>query len=187
MCKKRKTIKNKNNDMNQLGCILIASVLIMSCGGEKKNLAFNDSVEETSSDPDVISVPFEERGGVKYVDVTVNGLEFKMGFDSGSTDSQISIAEANYLYQKGRLEIGDTISTLSEYIVADGRIVENMVVNLNEVIIKGKNGRIVRCNNVRACVSANSNAPLILGNSVLDRVATYSVDNENKTINFKLK
>ena len=41
--------------------------------------------------------------------------------------------------------------------------------------------------NVQATVSANTKAPLLLGNEVLNRTASYSVDNVNKVINFTLK
>ena len=41
--------------------------------------------------------------------------------------------------------------------------------------------------NVQAVVSANINAPLLLGNEVLNRLATITIDNDNQTLNFKLK
>ncbi len=182
--------KNKHMEAGHR-IIIMASVLLMSCGGkggEEKSLAFYDSEDEVSSDSEdisdasAVSVPFEEKGGVKYVDVTVNGLEFKMIFDTGCSGTLISVAEANYLYQKGRLNAEDIIGT-SKSQIADGRIVENMVVNLKEVVIGGQ----IECHDVEASVSESVSAPLLLGNEVLDRAASYSIDNKNKTINFKLK
>jgi hypothetical protein len=58
-----------------------------------------------------------------------------------------------------------------------------MEFNLKEVIIDNK----ISCPNVTATVSANINAPLLLGNEVLNRVASYTIDNKEQTINFKLK
>lgn len=133
-------------------------------------------------DADIISVPFKERGGVKYVKVSVNGLEIEMIFDTGCSGTLISVAEANYLYQKGYLTTNDIIG-MTQSQIADGSIVENMLVNLKEVIIDGK----IQCMNVIATVSSNNNAPLLLGNEVLNRVASYVVDNKNKTIDFKLR
>ena len=124
----------------------------------------------------------EAEGGVKFVDVSVNGFGFKMIFDTGCSSTLISVAEANYLYQRGYLTNEDILG-VSQSQIADGSIVENMVVNLKEVIIDDQ----IKCTDVQATVSANNNAPLLLGNEVLDRVAAYAVDNENKTINFKLR
>lgn len=179
--------------------LILSFLLFVSCGEEKKKAVFYDSMSdeysdsleysyESSSDDErmmdasVISVPFTEKNGVKYVKVSVNGFGFEMIFDTGCSSTLISVAEANYLYKKGYLAKDDILG-VSQSQIADGSIVENMVINLKEVIIDGK----IRCPEVTAVVSANDNAPLLLGNEVLDRVAAYSVDNENKTINFKLK
>lgn len=180
--------------------VIALALLIVSCGGSKKKPVFygyddlenNDTTLENSlSDTDVqfghnyddiVSVSFKEKAGVKYVPVTVNGFGFEMIFDTGCSGTLISIAEAQYLYSKGLLDETDFLGTTPSQI-ADGSIVENMVINLREVIIDGK----IRCQNVRASVSNNNNAPLLLGNEILDRAASYSVDNDNGLIHFKLK
>ena len=105
-----------------------------------------------------------------------------MIFDTGCSGALISVAEANYLYQKGKLTQDDILGTAQSQI-ADGSVVENMVVNLKEVVINDQ----ILCPNVKATVSSNINAPLLLGNEILDRLATIKIDNENETLNFKLK
>lgn len=178
---------------------MVVAAFLASCGGEKKKPAFYDSGIDTFADSlgygdemsldyerlvdeNIISVPFVDKNGVKYVAVSVNGFGFEMIFDTGCSGTLISVAEANYLYQKGYLTKDDILG-VSQAQIADGSIVENMVVNLKEVVIDGK----IRCPDVTATVSGNNNAPLLLGNEVLDRVAAYAVDNKNGTINFKLK
>lgn len=182
--------------------ILIVCFIFSSCGGEKKKqLAFYDTEEESvdsatfdnaglSSDTEVsyepledVEVPFEERNGVKLINVTVNGqFTVKMILDSGCSGTLISIAEAKYLYEKGCFTKDDIIGVTQSQI-ADGSIVENMVINLKELVIGGQ----IACTNVIATVSGNTLAPLLLGNEVLNRVPSYSVDNENKVIKFRLK
>lgn len=175
--------------------LLLALVMFVSCDGKKKRPAFYDNGADTvaydneassdyeqMTDTEIVSIPFTEKDGVKYVKVSVNGFGFEMIFDTGCSGTLISVAEANYLYQKGYLTEDDIIGVTQSQI-ADGSIMENMVINLKEVILDGK----IRCTNVSATVSANNNAPLLLGNEVLNRVAAYAVDNENQTINFKLK
>lgn len=141
----------------------------------------NDEYEIMGGESE-ISVPFIEKGSIKYVKVSINGHPFDMIIDTGCSGTLISVAEANYLYQKGCLTDEDILGTaLSK--IADGSIVENMVVNLKEVIIDDK----IVFRNVNATVSANTGAPLLLGNEILNRVPTYKIDNENKVIIFQIR
>lgn len=162
-------------------------MVLLSCGGEKKKPIYVD-LEEAAEDShyaqsgEEIVVPFRNENGVKYVSVKVNGVGFEMIFDTGCSGALISVAEANYLYQKGKLTQDDILGTAQSQI-ADGSVVENMVVNLKEVVINDQ----ILCPNVKATVSSNINAPLLLGNEILDRLATIKIDNENETLNFKLK
>ena len=176
---------------------LFAMCCLLSCSQEKKQLSFydNSDIETDSvdyqddqttitynSDEEVV-IPFEEQGGIKLIDVTVNRqFTVKMILDSGCSGTLISIAEAKYLYEKGCFTQDDILGTTKSQI-ADGSIVENMVINLRELVI----GNQISCSNVTATVSANAQAPLLLGNEVLNRAPSYSVDNKNKVIKFKLR
>lgn len=131
---------------------------------------------------DVITVHFEERGGVKYVPVKVNGMGIDMIFDTGCSGTLISIAEARYLYEKGCLGDDDFLG-MTQSQIADGSIVEDMVIRLRELVIDDA----IVCTDVIATVSENSRAPLLLGNEVLNRAASYSINNENQTIQFTIE
>lgn len=173
--------------MKKIVLTLSFVLVLLSCGSEKKKPIYvdiEDVAEESvyAQSGDEIVVPFRNENGVKYVAVKVNGVGFEMIFDTGCSGALISVAEANYLYQKGKLTQDDIIGTAQSQI-ADGSMVEDMVVNLREVIINDQ----ILCPNVKATVSANINAPLLLGNEILDRLATIKIDNQNKTLNFKLK
>lgn len=164
-------------------------VLITSCDSEKKTKpSFYDNDTTSSEDFDniysgeTVSVPYREEGGVKIVAVKINGLGVDMIFDTGCSDATISLAEANYLYQKGKLTKEDIIDT-SRAQYADGSISENIVVNLREVIIDNK----LICHNVRATVMNNVGAPLLLGNEILDRAESFTIDQSSHSIQFKLK
>lgn len=177
--------------------IALAVLVLASCK-EKKQIVF-DSVSDdieledddagalasddyTQSNGDIVSVPFAEQGGVKFLDVTINGMGVQMIFDTGCSGALISIDEAEYLYKKGRIT-ADDFKGVTQSQIADGSIVENMVINLKEVVVGGK----VLCPDVEATVSPNTNAPLLLGGEIINRFAAYSVDNENKVINFKMR
>lgn len=183
-------------------CCLCAA-LVVSCGKSKpkKNIVFydteqSDTTEQTSaaladystdveytSDDNTVAVPFTEKGGVKFIDVSVNGeFTVPMILDSGCSTTLISIAEARYLYEKGCFNENDILGVAQSQI-ADGSIVEDMVINLRQIVIGGK----IACTNVQATVSSNAQAPLLLGNEVLNRAPAYSVDNVNQQIIFHLK
>ena len=128
------------NAMKFILGILITTTLF-SCGGDKKtpiyveteNVSEEKETEDTSyaQSGEEIVVPFRNENGVKYVQVKVNGVGFEMIFDTGCSGALISVAEANYLYQKGKLTQEDILGTAQSQI-ADGSVVENMVVNLKQ-------------------------------------------------------
>lgn len=180
--------------MRTLGFCFCLALLLIGCKNKEKYAPpyfemSNASVEQDGNLPeselssgDIVAVPFIESGGVKYIEVELNRtFTVRMILDSGCSGALISVAEAQHLYSKGVLTDEDFVGK-SKSMIADGSVVENMVVNLREVIIGGK----IICPNVQATVSSNAQAPLLLGNEVLNRTASYTVDNQNKTINFKL-
>ena len=176
--------------MNKRLWIILIFPFLIGCAKERKRPVYvatsdieeeqidssSTSEESTMTGGNEIVVPFRESNGVKY------GVGLDMIFDTGCSSTLISIAEAKYLYEKGKLTDEDILGTANAQ-VADGTIVENMVVNLKEVVIDEQ----ISCPNVQAVVSANINAPLLLGNEVLNRLATITIDNDNQTLNFKLK
>lgn len=166
-------------------CPLCTTIMLVGCGKKNdKPLVFYDNTEYTAeaTNDNIIEVPFVEDGGVKYLDVEIDGVGLKMIIDSGCSSTMISLAEANYLYEKGRLTIDDILGTANSAI-ADGSIVENVVVRLHNVVIAGQ----ISCGDIEAVVATNTQAPLLLGNGILNRAASYSIDNVNKTIRFHLK
>lgn len=180
-------ILSKNKRINNI-LLLIMGMFIISCSTEKKKRpVYVDLNEESTALTSAVEVPFNEYAGVKIVHVKVNGIGWNMIFDTGCSGTLLSLSEARYLAEKGLL-VQEDILGLSQSQIADGSIVENMMVNLREVQIPTKDGSYIKCYNVHATVSNNINAPLLLGNEVLDEVATdYTVDNINKMILFNLK
>lgn len=168
-------------------CLTIV-IIFTSCSGKEKRkpIYYSDfSPQEESNlftNSDEVIIPFRKEGGVKYVPVKINGLSCEMIFDTGCSSALISLAEAATLYQNGELLEEDFIGT-SRSQIADGSVVENMVVRLRKVVLDDK----IVCQDVIATVSNNIHAPLLLGNEILNRLATITIDNENNYLIFKLK
>ena len=160
---------------------VLAIPLYTSCEGNKKpNIPY---VENYGGDyNESIVVPYTDHGRVHTIQVRINDCaEFPMIFDTGCSGMLISIAEAYVLAKQGCISAND-IEGYTYSAIADGSIVKNMVINLKEIRI----GDMV-FRNVKASVSDNEEAPLLLGNGVLNEVQSYTTDNINKTITFHLK
>lgn len=107
--------------INRYFVLLVTCLLLFSCAkSDKKVPVYSDvtseQIEETDTEiadeyasGEVVTVPFTERGGVKYIPVRINGMKVDMIFDTGCSDALISIAEARYLAEKGYLTQEDFI------------------------------------------------------------------------------
>lgn len=164
------------------------ALLLLSCGGKKKKTSqYISDVNMDISNSELVEVPYKEDCGVKFIHVKVNGIGWDMILDTGCSGTLLSLSEARYMAEKGLLVQQDVLGT-SQSQIADGSIVENTVVRLKHVSIIASDDRTIDCYNVIATVSNNINAPLLLGNEVLDEVAyDYTIDNSRKVISFNVK
>ncbi len=171
--------------MKKIFIIIVLSLLAFFNACENKNKKYHIPYIENTDEivsSDVISVPFKDDGDVKTVQVKINDCaEFPMILDTGCSGLLISILEVYVLAKQGCLT-ADDIEGYAYSQIADGSIVENMVINLKEIKI----GDLV-CHNVKAFVSDNGDVPLLLGNGVLNEVETMSINNFDCTVDFKLK
>lgn len=176
---------------NILALTLMLAISLSCSTGKKKNIVQYYTAEDLAlldeptsslsySDGDEVDIPFRYEGGVKYVQVKINGFGFEMIFDTGCSAATISSAEAGYLYEKGWLTDEDILGQVQSRI-ADGSITNDTVVNLREVVINDQ----LRFTDVKATVSSSSSAPLLLGNEVLDRVKSVEIDNANCVLKFR--
>jgi aspartyl protease family protein len=111
--------------------------------------------------------------------IEINGIRLRFIFDTGASSISISPAEANVLYRQGTLRKEDILD--KEYFQdATGRISEGTKINLRTVKIGNK---ILK--NIEATVVNNINAPLLLGQTVLENFGNIEIDNKNGQIIFK--
>lgn len=147
---------------------------------EKPNInAVETSVTDNSSIKTRNVLQMEREGGVRFIWIEINGIKLRFIFDTGASSICISPAEATVLYRQGTLTKEDILDV--EYFQdATGKISEGTSINLREVKI----GNMV-LDNVKATVVDNVNAPLLLGQTVLERFGRIEIDNENNEIIFK--
>jgi clan AA aspartic protease (TIGR02281 family) len=118
----------------------------------------------------------KQYGGTYEVPCMVNGLPLMMIFDTGAADVTISTVEASFMFKNGYLKESD-IKGSRNYVTADGGVHAGTVITLKEV----KLGDAV-LKNVQASVVHNQKAPLLLGQSVLERFGKITIDNVNLKI-----
>ncbi len=180
---------NLKNKIKYIAVIVLYAICSFSCGNngnKKSNIPYVDYSEESLSSDETIDIPYNEEGGVKMVTAKINGTaSIDMIFDTGCSEALISILEAQQLIKRGLLTENDYLGN-SKSVIADGSIVEDMVFNLNSLELTNGEQTII-CRDVQVSVSSSIEAPVLLGNGVLDRVSSYEIDNENKVIKFKLK
>ena len=118
-------------------------------------------------------------GGTFEIPCEINGLPLQMIFDTGASDVTISSVEANFMFKNGYLSDKD-IKGKRYYQVANGQINEGTVITLREVKI----GDAV-LHNVDASVVKSQKAPLLLGQSAMERFGTITIDNQNNKLIIK--
>ncbi|MBQ8812233.1 MAG: retroviral-like aspartic protease family protein [Bacteroidales bacterium] len=119
------------------------------------------------------------RGGTYEVPCSVNGLPLKMIFDTGASDVTISSVEASFMLKNGYLSDSD-VKGKKHYMTASGDIHEGTILKLKEV----KLGDAV-LKNIEASVVHSQKAPLLLGQSVLEKFGTITIDNVNSKLLIK--
>lgn len=137
---------------------------------------FNIENGEESGEEHVVEVPFTRANGVTKVDCTINGLPLNFVFDTGASDVTISQTEANFMFKNGYLKPKDIIGS-QYYQVADGNVAVGTTFLLNKINFGG-----LELTGVRASVVSNQNAPLLLGQTVLQRLGKIEIDNERRVL-----
>ena len=122
-----------------------------------------------------VTISMEKKGDVYYIPGKINGLPLKFIFDTGASNVYISLTEALFMLKNGYLSDSDFGNT-SYSQIANGAIVENTEVLLKEIEIGP-----VKISNVKAMVSNTLEAPLLLGQSAIQKLGPIQLDG-NKLI-----
>ena len=115
-------------------------------------------------------IQMEEYNGVYKIPCTVNGAKMKFIFDTGASSVCLSLSMAEYLYDNGYITNDDIIGE-GQTSVADGRIVDHVIVNLRDLEISG-----CHLQNVEAVVLAGQNTPLLMGQSAIQRLGAIELN-----------
>ena len=129
----------------------------------------------------VVEVPFTKDGTICKVKCKINNLPLHFIFDTGASDVSMSMVEATFMLKNDFLSPNDIIGR-QNYLTADGEITEGTVVNLRNVDFGG-----LELNNIKASIVKNQKAPLLLGQSVLNRLGKIEIDNGKRVLKVTYK
>lgn len=161
-------------------CGLLALLSLGSCSESGHRKRRHQKEKETSGSSSSSSViQMQKEGGVYTLPVEVNGLKMRMIFDTGASEVTMSQKEAKELMNQGLLTEEDIVGA-QQYAIADGSIVEGTRINLRTVKIGNK-----EVHNIAASVMPNQEAPLLLGQSVLSKFGTISVNYDKQQLTLR--
>lgn len=122
-----------------------------------------------------VTIQMEKEGNIFRIPCLVNGAKMKLVFDTGASVVSLSLPMAEYLYDNGYITKND-FKGVGQTTIADGQIVDHLKLNLKDIEIGG-----LHLSNVEAIVMASQNAPLLLGQSAIQKLGRIQL-NENLLI-----
>lgn len=163
---------------NYITNFLLAFLLtFVACGNNKSKPLPVDFSKHSS----VVKIKYDDRDNNQiWIPVKLNGITMDMLYDTGFNGTvSMSLLELQTLAKQGKFKESDILGT-SYSSIADGSIVENGVVLLHTIQLADN----LELTNVKAQVSMNQEAPVLIGREVFNQVASkVEVDNLNMTLN----
>jgi aspartyl protease family protein len=124
----------------------------------------------------ITTIRMTKRNGVFEVPIEVNDIPMNFIFDTGASNISISTTEAQILYENGKISINDFLRK-ENFVDATGKVSEGAILRLSRVKIGDKT-----IQNVEATVVDSPNAPLLLGQTAMQRFGKITIDYNNQLI-----
>lgn len=139
---------------------------------------------EVTMDAPNVQVPFKRTNGdLAEVQVSLNGVPFNMWWDTGASMMSISSLEFTKMIKEGKVDKDDYAGKVS-FTMADGSIEECDVYYIKEVFIKGINDKYLRIHNVKMSISDSPDAPLLIGQNVMQALPRHTFNDDTGMIEF---
>lgn len=124
-------------------------------------------------------IKMEKIGEIYKIPCEVNGLPLKFILDTGASDVSISLTEALFMLRNGYLSESDIRGT-EYYRIANGKIAEGTEIILREIKIGN-----LKLYNIEAGIVHEVSAPLLLGQSALNKLGKIEIDYSSNTLTIK--
>ncbi|MBD5415675.1 MAG: hypothetical protein HDR46_05235 [Bacteroides sp.] len=168
--------------------MLATATLGNSCQSEQKpsdRISVWEDDSNISLSSNVVEVPFQRTAGnLAEVKVSLNGVTFNMWWDTGASMTCISALELQNLCKEGRISLDDYQGRILSRI-ADGSSTESFVFNIKEIYIQGLNNQYLRLQDIDAMVSPNQDAPLLIGQNIIQNLPPHKFREDAGVIEFE--
>ena len=124
----------------------------------------------------IVYVPLEEKQGTYNLVAEINGFPVEFTFDPGAYITVINPSIASFLFKNGYLSNDNIIGT-TKGSLADGSIKSGTKILIDRIVVGG-----LLLTDVEATILDGKNTSMLFGQSALKKVASYSVNNENLTL-----
>lgn len=147
---------------------------------EKFQWGISDTEDKTYEEV-TMEVPITKDGNMCMVKCTINNLPLHFIFDTGASSISMSDVEATFMMKNGYLSRKDVVGK-QHFLTADGSVSEGTILNLRNVNFGG-----VNLDNIQASVVKNQRAPLLLGQSVMQKLGRIEIDNDRRVLKITYK
>ncbi len=169
--------------MNKFVYFVFVCVLILgACNNQKVSDRYRTNKKEVLTVRKVAYTRQTETS-TPEINVEMNGVPFKMMWDTGAAGTTISFQECLSLYKAGVLS-DNNIKCYASCTVADGSEVTVPVYSIRELVIR-TDGEPYVVNNVEVMVMSNISASMLLGQNVMKELPEYSFNDLEQVIVFK--
>lgn len=124
-------------------------------------------------------VEMEYANGIYLIPCKVNGVPMKFVFDTGASHVSISSTEALFMIKQGLLSDEDFLGSVN-YKTASGQSLSGTKIILKTIEIEN-----LVLNNIEATIVNSLDAPLLLGQTVLEKFGKFTVDEKKLIIENK--
>lgn len=181
---------NKFNFLS--GLVIPLTFLCVSCGQNPKPSPRvsvwsddNDSTSTYSLSANKIRVPFERTdGSLAQIQISFNGVPFNMWWDTGASMTCISALELQKLQKEGKIKLDDYVGSAIAQI-ADGSTSQNYIYNIHEIYIPALDNQYMILHDVDAAVSPNPEAPLLIGQNIIQNLPQHTFIERDGVIEFE--
>lgn len=177
-----------------LAIVCMTILMCLSCGNNSKPSTRVDvwsgnenptTIAEAMLSGEKVLVPFNRmESGLAEVQVSLNGVPFNMWWDTGASITCISLLELQKLAKEGKISTEDYVGPAMSKI-ADGSTTETAIFTIKEIYIPGQDNKHLVLRDVAAMVSPNAEAPLLIGQNVINNLPKHSFNESTGVIEFE--
>ena len=171
--------------MRRIIALCLCIMAFWSCGAGDPPSTHTTAPKKKESKQYELPFTREYNGGSPIVTIKLNGCSISnFIWDTGATMTSISALEFASLVKSGKISNKDFIGTM-RFGNATGGVSESEVYRIKEIVIPCNGGKELKCYDIEVAVEENVEAPMLLGQNVMQKLPKCSVNDLKQVIVFE--